>query len=68
MAVFFYASDVADIHTLTVVSQHRRKGVGRELLKRLIDWARTKNADAVMLEMRLGNDQARPLLSIFWIY
>jgi tRNA threonylcarbamoyl adenosine modification protein YeaZ/ribosomal-protein-alanine acetyltransferase len=61
----FYASDVADIHTLTVVSQHRRKGVGRELLKRLIDWARTKKADAVMLEMRLGNDQARPLYQSF---
>jgi N6-L-threonylcarbamoyladenine synthase/ribosomal-protein-alanine N-acetyltransferase len=35
--------------------------VGRELLKRLIDWARVKKADAIMLEMRLGNDAARPL-------
>lgn len=60
-AGIFFISDVADIHTLTVVDRHRRKGVGRELLKRLIDWARVKKADAIMLEMRLGNDQARPL-------
>ena len=57
----FYVADVADIHTITVVEKYRRKGVGRELLKRLIDWARVKKADAIMLEMRLGNDAARPL-------
>ena len=60
-AGIFFAADVADIHTITVVENHRRKGIGRELLKRMIDWARVKKADAVMLEMRLGNDQARPL-------
>jgi len=61
----FYVADVADIHTLTVVAGHRRKGVGRELLKRLIDWARVKKAQAIMLEMRLGNDQAQPLYQSF---
>jgi len=60
-AGIFYVADVADIHTITVVDKYRRKGVGRELLKRLIDWARVKKADAIMLEMRLGNDAARPL-------
>jgi len=60
-AGIFFAADVADIHTITVVENHRRKGIGRELLKRMIDWARVKKADAIMLEMRLGNDQARPL-------
>ncbi len=64
-AGIFYLADVADIHTLTVVAEHRRKGIGRELLKRLIDWARVKSAQAVMLEMRLGNDQARPLYESF---
>lgn len=61
----FYVADVADIHTLTVVADHRRKGIGRELLKRLIDWARVKKAAAIMLEMRLGNDAARPLYESF---
>lgn len=64
-AGIFYVADVADIHTITVASDHRRKGIGRELLKRLIDWARVKNAQAIMLEMRLGNDQARPLYESF---
>jgi tRNA threonylcarbamoyl adenosine modification protein YeaZ/ribosomal-protein-alanine acetyltransferase len=60
-AGIFFALDVADIHTITVTDKHRRKGIGRELLKRMIDWARVKKAEAIMLEMRLGNDQARPL-------
>ena len=60
-AGIFYVADVADVHTITVVDKYRRKGVGRELLKRLIDWARVKKANAIMLEMRLGNDAARPL-------
>ena len=64
-AGIFYVADVADIHTLTVVADHRRKGIGRELLKRLIDWARVKKAPAIMLEMRLGNDAAQPLYESF---
>ena len=64
-AGIFYLADVADIHTLTVVADYRRKGIGRELLKRLIDWARVKKAPAIMLEMRLGNDAARPLYESF---
>ena len=64
-AGIFYVADVADIHTVTVTADHRRKGIGRELLKRLIDWARVKKAQAIMLEMRLGNDQARPLYESF---
>ena len=64
-AGIFYVADVADIHTITVVADQRRKGIGRELLKRLIDWARVKKAQAIMLEMRLGNDQARPLYESF---
>ena len=64
-AGIFYVADVADIHTLTVVADQRRKGIGRELLKRLIDWARVKKAQAIMLEMRLGNDAARPLYESF---
>ena len=64
-AGIFFVADVADIHTITVSEKYRRKGIGRELLKRLIDWARVKQAMAIMLEMRLGNDQARPLYESF---
>ena len=60
-AGIFYLADVADIHTITVSAEHRRKGIGRELLKRLIDWARTRKAQAIMLEVRVGNEEALPL-------
>ena len=60
-AGIFYVADVADVHTITVAAEHRRKGIGRELLKRLIDWARTKKAEAIMLEVRVGNEEALPL-------
>lgn len=64
-AGIFYVADVADVHTITVSPTHRRLGIGRELLKRLINWARVKEAGAIMLEMRIGNDQARPLYESF---
>jgi len=60
-AGIFFVADVADIHTITVSEEHRRKGIGRELLKRLIDWARTRKAQAIMLEVRVGNEEALPL-------
>jgi len=56
-----HAGEVTDVLTLTVHSEFRRKGIGRELLRRLIDWARVQKAEAIMLEMREGNSQAQPL-------
>ena len=53
--------DVTDILTLTVAHEFRRKGIARELLRRLIDWSRNQKVDAVMLEMRVGNHEAEPL-------
>ncbi len=55
------AGDVADILTITVDPALRRQGIGREFLKRLIDWARNKKVEAMMLEVRVGNDAAQPL-------
>jgi len=60
-AGIFYIDNVADIHTITVAADFRRNGIGRELLKRMIDWARVKKATAIMLEMRVGNEEAQPL-------
>jgi len=55
------AGDVADILTITVDPTLRRQGIGREFLKRLIDWARNKKVEAMMLEVRVGNQAAEPL-------
>jgi tRNA threonylcarbamoyl adenosine modification protein YeaZ/ribosomal-protein-alanine acetyltransferase len=55
----------ADVLTLTVADSHRRKGIGRELLRRLIDWSRTQKCEAIMLEVRVGNEEAIPLYESF---
>ena len=55
----------ADVLTLTVADDHRRKGIGRELLRRLIDWSRTQKCEAIMLEVRVGNEEAIPLYESF---
>ena len=57
--------DSGDILTLAVAKDHRRKGIGRELLRRLVDWARTNNCEAMMLEVRIGNEEAEPLYTSF---
>ena len=56
-----HAGGITDVLTLTVRLDYQRKGIGRELLRRLIDWARVQKAEAIMLEMREGNSQAQPL-------
>jgi tRNA threonylcarbamoyl adenosine modification protein YeaZ/ribosomal-protein-alanine acetyltransferase len=58
-------SGVADVLTVTVQADHRRKGIARELLRRLIDWARTQNCEAIMLEVKVGNEEAMPLYRSF---
>ena len=55
------AGDVTDILTLTVDPMFRRRGIARELLKRMIDWSRNQKVVAMMLEMREGNLEAEPL-------
>ena len=55
----------ADVLTMTVADGHRRKGIGRELLRRLIDWSRTQKCEAIMLEVRVGNEEAIPLYESF---
>lgn len=56
---------IADVLTLTVADAHRRKGIGRELLRRLIDWSRSQKCEAIMLEVRVGNEEAIPLYESF---
>lgn len=61
----FNLAGVADVLTITVADGHRRKGIGRELLRRLIDWSRTQKCEAIMLEVRVGNEEAIPLYTSF---
>ena len=58
-------ADICDVLTLTVDESHRRKGIGRELLRRVLDWTRNQDCDAVMLEVRVSNEEAMPLYSSF---
>ena len=60
-AGIYFLSEFADIHTITVSPEYRRKGIGREFLKRLVNGARVKKAEAIMLEVRVGNEEALPL-------
>lgn len=55
------AGEVADIHTLTVIPDYRRRGIATTMLDDLEEWAREKKVSAVMLEMREGNTEAQPL-------
>ncbi len=56
---------VADVLTVTVDEANRRKGIARELLRRVIDWTRTQKCEAIMLEVKVGNEQAMPLYKSF---
>ena len=46
------SSDSADIQTIAVSDSHRRKGIGRELMKRLIQKAASLSANTLWLEVR----------------
>ena len=53
--------DVADIHTLTINESHRRLGIASGMLEKLESWAIQRGAEALMLEMREGNEAAMSL-------
>ncbi|MGA1706827.1 MAG: ribosomal protein S18-alanine N-acetyltransferase [Candidatus Nanopelagicaceae bacterium] len=51
----------ADIHTIAVVEEFRRQGIAKRLMARLERWAKDQGAKKLLLEMRVGNDEAKPL-------
>lgn len=55
------AGEVADIHTLTVIPAYRRRGIATQMLHELESWAKEKEINSFMLEMREGNLEAQPL-------
>ncbi len=50
---------VVHVHDLAVDPTHRNQGVGTALLHELVTQARTRGAQAVRLEVRVSNIQAR---------
>ncbi len=55
--------DEAHIMNLAVKETHRGQGVGKSLVRALLDDARSLNAVGATLEVRVGNDRARKLYS-----
>ena len=55
------SGESADIHTIAVVDEYRRQGVARRLMARLERWAKENGATNILLEMRVGNSEAKPL-------
>ena len=55
------SGESADIHTIAVVDAFRRQGIARKLMARLERWAKDQGAREFLLEMRVGNSEAKPL-------
>jgi ribosomal-protein-alanine N-acetyltransferase len=55
------SGESADIHNIAVVEEFRRQGIARRLIARLERWAKDQGASEILLEMRVGNAEARPL-------
>lgn len=51
----------ADIQTIAVDAAHRRFGIGAMMLRRLLDEARTRGVDDVLLEVRADNPGAQAM-------
>ncbi|MHA7188732.1 ribosomal protein S18-alanine N-acetyltransferase [Arthrobacter sp. MDT2-16] len=55
----------ADIQTIGVLPRFEGQGIGRALLTELLDEARRRGAETVMLEVRADNPRAQELYSRF---
>ena len=60
--------DIAHVTNMGVHPQHRRRGLGRLLLRGLIDAALDGGTDAMTLEVRPSNAAARALYEEFGFY
>jgi ribosomal-protein-alanine N-acetyltransferase len=58
-AIMRYGEDVAHLNLLAVDPAHRRRGVGRSLLRWLEQTALTAGTFIIGLELRAGNEAAR---------
>lgn len=58
-AVVEKQDDVAYLHLIGVDAEHRRKGLGRQLLTECEKFSLSSGAERVMLEVRESNERAR---------
>lgn len=59
--VYWALPGEVDIHNLAVDPAHRRKGIGRALLQKVIEEARGNGSTRVTLEVRKSNEAAQRL-------
>ena len=56
--VFAPGGAEADVLTVGVVPNHRGKGIARQLMALITDWAREQGSTAMMLEVKVDNQDA----------
>lgn len=56
--VFAPGGTEADVLTVGVVPNHRGKGIARQLMALITDWARKQGSTAMMLEVKVDNAEA----------
>jgi ribosomal-protein-alanine N-acetyltransferase len=61
----FSSIDSAEIFTVAVSKENRGKGIGKEIVSKLIDFCVSKNAESIFLEVEDGNTPAISLYSSF---
>lgn len=48
----------ADILTVAVLPAYRRQGIAKEFMRQIEEWAKQRQASAMMLEVEISNDSA----------
>ncbi len=61
--VICQVADSAEIFTVAVDKNSRGKGIGKSIVKRLLEFCEKKGAECVFLEVEEGNDSAISLYS-----
>lgn len=57
-----------ELHTIAVIPECRRQGIGRLMLEHLIQDAKARRASRIFLQVRPSNDAARALYGAFGFY
>ncbi len=56
--IFYQALDEGDVARIAVDSNHRRMGIGEQLLEYMWDYCRNSGVERVLLEVRESNESA----------